>query len=74
MDSDFAVPQIKYNMSYSSCPGSFYARDEILRITTENAQLKETIYSVISQDCSILAIIFLIVYSFKTENVYFSTS
>jgi len=46
MDSDFAVPQIKYNMSYSSCPGSFYARDEILRITTENAQLKETIYRI----------------------------
>ena len=44
MDAGFAVPQINYGQKYTSCPGSFYARDEMQRLLTENAQLKDTLY------------------------------
>lgn len=46
MDPSFAIPQLKYNMSYTSCPGSFYARDEMKRLVNENAQLKEAVYRI----------------------------
>jgi len=46
MNIEFAVPKINYEQAYTSCPGSFYARDEMKRITLENAQLKETLYRI----------------------------
>lgn len=46
MDPNFAVPKINFETTYTSCPGSFYARDEMIRITNENAQLKEAIYKI----------------------------
>jgi hypothetical protein len=46
MDANFKIPKMTYTQTYSSCPSSFYARDEIQRLLSENCQLKDAIHKI----------------------------
>jgi hypothetical protein len=44
MSNGFEIPQIKYGMTYGSCPDGFYTRTEMTRLIAENAEMKAVMF------------------------------